>query len=298
MAGRAALARAYLYFVVAYLAAFGAAYAVTLWLGPSAAPLRVIAWADAAATLVVFAFSVGVNNSSVYDPYWTAAPPVIAAYLALRPESSAAPLARQILVITLVTLWALRLTYNWVAGFQGLGHEDWRYVDFRHKTRAFYWPVSLVALHFFPTVMVYLGCLPLEPALASQHALGPLDAVAALVTLGGIVLEATADAQLRAFRRSKKAPGEMMERGLWAWSRHPNYLGEMLFWWGLFLFAIAVDPGAWKTGAGALAITLMFVAGTIPMMEARSRKNRPEYAGLEKRVSMVFPWPPRKKAGD
>jgi steroid 5-alpha reductase family enzyme len=286
--------RAFLYITAAYVAALAVAWIVTRGLGPDASPIRAVAWADLAATVTVFAFSVVANNTSVYDPYWSVAPIAIAPFFAAQAGSANAPFARQALVIGLVTLWGLRLTYNWARGFTDLSHEDWRYADIRDKTGRLYWAASFAGLHMFPTVQVYLGCLPLSVALAGARPLGVLDAVAASVTLGAIGIETVADEQLRAFRRGKRAPGEIMARGLWAWSRHPNYFGEIGFWWGLYLFALAVAPAAWWTGIGALAITLMFAFASIPLIDKRSLARRPEYAEHMKRVSALVPWPPRR----
>jgi steroid 5-alpha reductase family enzyme len=289
----ASRSRSFLYIALAYAAALAVAWAVIRYLAPGAHPLAAIAYADLAATITVFAFSVAANNSSVYDPYWSVAPLAIAPWLALRPAAENAPLSRQLLVSALVVFWGLRLTYNWARGFADLGHEDWRYVDIRAKTGRLYWPASLAGLHLFPTVQVYLGCFPLLPALTSPRPLGPLDAVAAAVTLGAVLVETLADEQLRAFRRSRRA-GEIMNRGLWAYSRHPNYFGEIGFWWGLFLFGLAAEPGALWSGAGALAITLMFVFASIPMLDKRSVARRPEYAEHMKRVSALVPWWPKR----
>src|SRR5690606_3355347 len=120
-----------------------------------------------------------------------------------------------------------------------------------------------------PTLQVFVGCLALWPALSSPRPMGWLDAFAALVTCSAIATEAVADRQLRAFVSGPKRPGAVLERGLWAWSRHPNYLGEMMFWWGLGLFALAADPGAYWALAGALAISLMFRLVSIPLLEQR-----------------------------
>ncbi len=279
---------------VAYTASLAAAFAVTRALGPDVHPLWSAAAADTAATVVVFAFSVLFDNSSVYDPYWSVAPIAIAPYLALRPEADSAPLARKILVLALVTLWGVRLTYNWARGFPGLHHEDWRYVDLRGKTGRGYWPTSFFGLHFFPTVLVFLGCFPLLSALGGTAPLGPLDALAALVTAGAIAIETLADEQLLRFRRTKKDAGEIMASGLWAYSRHPNYFGEVTFWWGLFLFGLAAAPFAAWTLTGAIAITLLFVFISIPMIDRRSIARRPAYAEHARRVSALVPWFPKR----
>jgi steroid 5-alpha reductase family enzyme len=248
---------------------------------------------DVAATLMVFAFSVVWNNSSFYDPYWSVAPPVLGAYWWW--HAGARTDVRTVLVLLLVTAWAVRLTYNWAVGWRGLGHEDWRYVAIRAKTGRAYWPASLAGIHMFPTFQVFLGCLALHAALAGRAPLSLLDAVAAVVTLAAIVIEAVADFQLRKFTaQASRAPDAIMEQGLWAFSRHPNYFGEALFWWGLAGYAAAAQPLRWWYAAGAVAITTMFLAVSIPLMEKRSLARRPAYALLQRRVSMIVPWFRRK----
>jgi steroid 5-alpha reductase family enzyme len=252
-----------------------------------------LAVADAVATAVVFAFSFVVDNSSVYDPYWSVAPIVIAGWLA---ATGHGPAARRALVLLLVLAWALRLTWNWLRSWTGLDHEDWRYVDLRRKTGPGYWLVSALGLHFMPTVAVFLGLLPLGPALDGVAPLGALDALAFVVTGGAVLLETVADEQLRAFRRQKRDGDAIMAAGLWAHSRHPNYLGEVSFWWGLYLFGLAGGGGAWWTVAGAAWITIMFVFISVPMLDKRSVARRPAYADHMRAVPGLVPRPWRRSA--
>jgi len=277
----------------AYAAALGAAIATGALLGSDSPVLTVLA-ADLVATLVIFGASLWLANSSMYDAYWSAAPPVIALYWASAPSGSHADPARQALVLALVFAWGIRLTWNWARGWPGLHHEDWRYRQLRENEIAPYWLVSLTGIHYFPTLQVFLACLPLYAALAIGAApLGPLDAVAALVTAGAIVLETTADEQLRRFSLSA-TEGQICERGLWAWMRHPNYLGEILFWWGLWLFGVAAAPGWYWSAVGPLAITAMFLWVSIPMLERRNLARRPGYAEVMKRVPVLLPRRPRR----
>jgi steroid 5-alpha reductase family enzyme len=273
---------------VAYAVGGAIAFLLEQRLAAAAWPLwQVVAAADAAATVAVFAFSVVLDNSSVYDAYWSVAPMAIAPALAW---VGGAPFARKAIVVGLVLLWGARLTYNWARGWQGLAHEDWRYVDMRKTGRA-YWVVSFVGIHMMPTVLVFLGCLSLFPALVTGTApLGPIDALAFAVTAGAIALEGLADQQLRAFRLSEPAPGTILETGVWAWCRHPNYLGEIGLWWGLFLFALAADRSAWWTVAGPAAITLLFSFVSVPLLDKRSLARRPQYAQHMARVPGLFPW--------
>ncbi len=276
--------------VLAYVVAAAAAI-VAAWLVDGGPIVRALV-GDLAATCVVFGFSIAYDNSSFYDPYWSVVPPVIGAYWWW---DARAPLdARALVALALVTLWAVRLTYNWARGWRGLGHEDWRYVDIRTRTGRAYWPASFVAIHAFPTVIVFLGCLPLYPAVTGGgRGFGALDVLAIGITGGAIAIEAIADRQLHRFSVAKVS-GAIMDRGLWAYSRHPNYFGEASFWWGLFAFALAAQPPSWWHVIGALAITAMFVGATIPLMERRSLARRPAYAAHQRTVSMLVPWFPRR----
>jgi steroid 5-alpha reductase family enzyme len=287
------VSRAFASVVVAYLVAGAVALGVGHRIDVEH-PIAVAFWADVAGTVAIFAFSLAFRNSSLYDPYWSLAPLPIALYWAMRPALVGVNPIRLVVVLVLVALWGLRLTRNWARGWRGLDHEDWRYVEIRERTGGGYWPASFVGIHLLPTLWVFLACLPLYASLAAGRApLGILDLAASVVTLGAIWLEARADQQLRRFRDASPAPGEFLRQGLWAWSRHPNYLGEMGFWWGLWLFGLAANPGWWWTLAGPLLVTLMFWLVSLPWMERRMKERYPGYAQHAERSSLVFPWPQR-----
>jgi steroid 5-alpha reductase family enzyme len=238
-------------------------------------PIMVAAGCDLFATVAVFGFSVRFDNSSVYDPYWSVAPVPIVAYWLAVAAPGAAPL-RQALVAGLVALWAVRLTANCLVRWRSLADEDFRYADLRRRSGRAYWLVSLLGLHLMPTAWVFLGLLPLWPALARPgRPVGWLDAVAAALTAGAITLEALADLQLRRFLSARRDPAALLDHGLWGLVRHPNYLGEVLFWWGLWLFGLAADPAWWWTVAGPLAITALFVFVSVPLMERRLAARHP-----------------------
>jgi steroid 5-alpha reductase family enzyme len=256
-------------------------------------PLVAAGAADLAATVVVFTFSVAYDNSSFYDAYWSVAPPCIAVYWWLTAPPGVSP-ARQALVLLLIFAWGIRLTLNWLRGWRGLDHEDWRYVQMRGQSGGAYWLVSFAGLHLAPTVVVFLGCLPVFLAVARGTApVDALDVLAVVVTAGAIAIEAIADLQLHRFRASAPA-GSTLATGLWAYSRHPNYFGEALFWWGLWLFGFAAVPGTWSWAAGALSITLMLWFVSIPLLDERMRASRPGYAERVARVSALVPWFPRR----
>lgn len=253
-------------------------------------PIFVAFAADVAATMAIFGFSFAFGNSSFYDAYWSVAPIPIAIYWATGAANLNTNDARALITGLLLATWSVRLTFNWWRGWRGLQHEDWRYVDLARKTGPFYWLVSFLGIHFYPTVMVFLGCLALFPVLARSNApLGWLDALATLVTAGAIALEAVADRQLHRFREARPAPDAILQTGLWARIRHPNYLGENLFWWGLWLFAMAADSMFWWTVIGPISIGIMFRFVSLPMIENRMLEKRPAYAELQNRIPILIP---------
>jgi steroid 5-alpha reductase family enzyme len=275
---------------VAYAAALAAGLAVA-WALRGRHPLLVAAAADAVATAVVFAFSVLHDNSSIYDPYWSVAPVPIALYWASFADGPGSGL-RRAWVLAIVCVWGVRLTANQLARWGGLGDEDFRYVELRARSGRWYWPLSLAGVHLMPTIWVFLGLLAAFPALAGPgRAWNALDAAAVAVAGGGVLLEAVADRQLRRFVRARRDPAAVLDSGVWAFSRHPNYLGELLFWWGLFLSGVAAAPGWAWTVVGPLAITLLFVLVSVPWMDRRMAARHPAWVERIRTVPALVPWP-------
>ncbi|HET6694126.1 MAG TPA: DUF1295 domain-containing protein [Pedococcus sp.] len=253
--------------------------------------------ADVLATLVVFVGSRVLHNSSVYDAYWSVAPPLLVLWWWSH-GGAEADWTRSVVVVGVVMLWAVRLTANWVQGWPGLQHEDWRYARLRARTRSDL-AVDLFAIHLVPTLQVFLAMLPAYVAVTrgGGRGFGWLDAVALGLGVAAVALELVADAQMRRFVRTRE-PGQVMERGVWAWCRHPNYLGELTFWWALALFGLAASPTDWWwLFAGAAAMLAMFLGASIPMMDQRSLERRPTYSEVMERVPALIPRPPRGPRG-
>jgi steroid 5-alpha reductase family enzyme len=279
-------ARSFAIVVLAYLVALAAAIASARLTG-NPTPILAAFVADLVATLAIFAFSMRFGNSSLYDPYWSVAPIPIALSWAAGPPSP-----RAWLVLLLVVAWGVRLTANCLMRWRSLADEDFRYVEIRARTGRLYWPASLVSIHLLPTAWVFLGLLPVYPALAGPGApLGWLDLTAALVTGGAVAVEGIADLQLRRFLARRRRPEEVLDTGLWAVSRHPNYLGEVLFWWGLFLLGLAAGPGWGWTVVGPLAITALFAFVSVPWMDRRMLARHPAWAERLRRVPALLPFP-------
>ncbi|MDA9837931.1 DUF1295 domain-containing protein [Luminiphilus sp.] len=281
-----------LHITFAYIVTLGVAWGALEVLDQS--PLWNMFWADIAATVAIFVFSRLYKNSSFYDAYWSVIPPLIALYWTMAATAQGIDMTRAWLVVILVWLWGVRLTANWATFWPGLTHEDWRYGPI--KTNAGKWNAlaDFSAIHLFPTVIVFAACLPIYAAVAiDARPLNALDYLAAAVTLIAILIELVSDIQLHRFLTHRK-PGEIMKTGLWALSRHPNYFGEWLFWAGLALFGLAAVPSAWWwVLPGAIAMLVMFLLASIPMIDKRSVERRPEYQAHMARVSGFVPWFPK-----
>ena len=280
---------------VAYVVAIAAGAAWLVW-GPSATgSLLLDAFiADVLATLVIFAFSRAYKNSSFYDAFWSVIPPLLLLYW-----WAAGPLGldsvRCWLVTIVVVYWAVRLTGNWVYGFPGLHHEDWRYPLLRDNAGRWEFLADLFGIHLVPTVQVFLGMLPVYVAVTTPgDGLVWLSWVALVVGIAAVTLELVADTQMHRFVAAKQ-PGAVMDQGLWAWSRHPNYLGELGFWVSMALFGLAASPADWWwLFVGVAAMLAMFLGASIPLMEKRSLERRPHYQAVIDTVPKLIPRPPRK----
>jgi len=249
--------------------------------------------ADAAATLTVFLFSLLFNNSSFYDPYWSLVPPVIFLFWFFAANDKGLSI-RGILVLAVTFFWGIRLTLNWILTWPGLIHEDWRYVSFREKFGKFYWPVSFMGIHFFPTLIVYLCCVPAFFVFQGINTpLNYIDYIALFSGLIAVYFEWRSDYELIVHRHSDKG-NTPVQTGLWQLSRHPNYFGEILFWFSLYFFALASSLNNYWIGFAPVAMLCLFLFYSIPAMEKRQRERRDEYREVQKRVSMLFPYPPKK----
>lgn len=246
--------------------------------------------ADVIATVVIFIFSMVFTNSSVYDPYWSVVPPILAIYLVMIfPDASR---YRQLVMLALVLFWSIRLTGNWLRGWQGLRHQDWRYTSISEKTGKWYWPVSFLGIHFMPTVFVFLGCLPLWYVMSAASPFNIYDIVATLFTLLAILTEWIADEQLHRFKKNDSR-NAFIQTGLWRFSRHPNYLGEISFWGGMFLFVLSASGFRSTTGywtiIGLIFMIMLFTMISIPMMEKRNKARKIGYTGYTKKVPALLP---------
>ncbi len=281
--------------IFAYVIALGLAIGVGYGLRNYLHPIAIAFIVDILATLFIFFLSSYFKNTSLYDPYWSVAPIPIFIYWLINSGSISNLATRQIIVLVIVVFWGIRLTLNWARGWQGLNHEDWRYTKFRNEKPKIFWFINLTGLQLMPTILVFLGCLSLYPVtLSTDPTMGVLEALGISITVIGILMETISDEQLKKFKKTKEK-GELMTKGLWRISRHPNYFGQIIFWWGLYFFALSINGEYWCMIVGPIAMTILFIVISIPMMEKRLVEKYPEFLEYKKRVSMLIPWIQKKK---
>lgn len=238
--------------------------------------------ADVVATAVTFLFSILFQNASVYDPYWSVQPPVILVAFAVGKELT----AFGALLLFVVFFWAIRLTANWAYTFADLNHQDWRYTMLKQKTWFFYPVVNFVGIHLVPTLVVYGCILPAVYAIREGLEATVGSVLFLCISLGAAVMQGVADIQMHKYRKNRD--GAFNRHGLWKYSRHPNYLGEILMWWGVALSVICAAPSAWFLAAGAVANTVLFFAVSIPMADAR-QSYKEGFADYKEQTRTLLP---------
>lgn len=275
--------------LLAYLLAIFGAWVSILFFPDNELWMK-IAIGDFVGTIIIFISSVLLRNSSIYDPYWSVVPIIILLYLVF---INGIPLfyLRFIMISIIVVWWGTRLTANWLRTWSGLNHEDWRYRKLANDTGPFYWAVSFLGIHFFPTIVVFLGCLPLIPIVFSDAPVMWTDFLGFFIAIIAIEIERRSDIQLRNFKKENSATGKKVcGVGFWKYSRHPNYFGEITFWGAIFIIAYGLNPVEnLYYGIGFLSMVVLFVFISIPMMEKRQIQKE-GYGDYRKKVSMLVPW--------
>jgi steroid 5-alpha reductase family enzyme len=202
---------------------------------------------------------------------------------------------RQYVVSVLVVMWGSRLT--WHIGRRNLRPgraEDERYAEWRRSWGRWFVPRTYLQVFLLQGLFMLLISMPVVVVGAvAGPAMGWLDVLGILVWIVGFAFEAVGDAQLARFLADPAARGHVMDQGLWALTRHPNYFGEATMWWGLAIVALSM-PGGWTGLVGPVTITwLLTKVPGIPLLEAK-RAGQPEWESYKARTSAFIPLPPRR----
>ena len=226
------------------------------------------------------------KNSSIYDPFWHVAPIPIVFYTA---DQSTLPVMELYLVLSAFLFWSLRLTYNWYLNWTNLDHEDFRYIDLKNNNRFLAFINDLFGIHLIPTLIVNVSLYPIYIALTSDS-LSNLVYVGFILIIVAVTVQYISDDQMRKFRKDDKNFGKTMKYGLWKYSRHPNYFGEVSFWFGIYLFALASGETSILLLACPMLMLALFVFISCPMMDNRSLKKRSDYREYMKKTPQLFMW--------
>ena len=238
------------------------------------------------------------RDVSIIDAFW--GPGFLVAAATAHALAGGVFSPRRQLLLGLVAVWGLRLGLYLLRRNLALGEEDYRYRAMRQRWgERFPW-VSLGTVFLFQAVLCWFIALPLVVVQGSPGPLHltPLDGLGIALWLVGFGFEAVGDLQLARFKADPGNRGKVLDRGLWRYTRHPNYFGDFLVWWGFFAIALA-SPDGWKTLASPLLMSLflMRISG-VTLLEKKLSKTRPGYREYTRRTNAFFPGPPKPPAED
>jgi steroid 5-alpha reductase family enzyme len=234
--------------------------------------------------------SVRLRDASIADTCWGLGFVLLAwMYVAL----SRAATPRAWLAAVLVTVWGMRLSVHISRRSRGHG-EDPRYAKMRAAQRQAFWWRSLFTVFWLQAIILWFVSLPLllTASAARPPSLTVLDGVGILLFAVGFSLEAVGDAQLQRFRNNPSNRGRVLDRGLWRYTRHPNYFGDAVLWWGVYALA-ASTPGGWLTLLSPLLMTFLLVrVSGLTLLEESLKRSKPGYSAYVARTPAFFPWFP------
>jgi steroid 5-alpha reductase family enzyme len=241
---------------------------------------------------VVWFISLVMRDVSIVDVYWGFGFVVLAWVYAL---GASAHTPRAIIVVILVTLWGARLSLYLLRRKWGAG-EDYRYQAMRNKDEGRFSWVSLVSVFWLQALILWIVSLPVFEAVRhlEPDVLTAPDIVGILVFAVGLFFESVGDRQLARFRADPANRGKVLDRGLWRYTRHPNYFGDALVWWGLFLMAASNPESWWTILSPILMTTLLVKVSGVALLEKDLTKTKPAYRRYLETTSAFVPWPPRR----
>ena len=252
---------------------------------------------DLISTIFVFIMSTIFINSSIYDPYWSVVPILMIVFFAYKVGNLTNGFV--VMLISVILVWGLRLTVNWIYTFKNLHYQDWRYQSLKDKHPKL-WPlINLFGIHLIPTIVVFIGMLPAFKFVLEidRNAVPTISTyLGVIIALLAVIIETVADVQMHMFKKISSNALLVCDKGLWKNSRHPNYFGEILFWIGIWMIGTSFykDPN-WILIFSPIIVFLLFVAVSIPMMEKRQLENKPAYKEYMENTNMLLPIFPKTK---
>ena len=228
---------------------------------------------DAVATIFVWLMGVLLKTASTYDPYWSIQTFII--YICLLFYFNNWNLFTTIPLIA-IGLYSIRLTWNFAIGFHDLTYVDWRYKMLEEKSGKLFQLVNLFGICMFPTLVVYSASIPLFVYASKEITYSYLDFIGSGIILLGTLLELISDTQMKSFIKNRTDKKQVINKGLWNYSRHPNYLGEISIWFGVAFILLVHNISYWYLVFGAVINLLMFIFISIPMEEKHMKEYKPQ----------------------
>ena len=276
-----------------YVIAFIIAYFVYVFINLESMILELLI-ADLAAMVFIYIMSLILNNASLYDPYWSVIPPIFLIFVFI--ESGKTLTLPHFMMMFAISFWAIRLTLNWIKGWHGFTEVDWRYLMIRDKAPKLYFLTNFLAIQLFPTLIVFAQLIVGIKILTLNPSLNLLFTVGFLMVILATTIQYISDEQMRKFRKAHIGEKRCIDEGLWRLSRHPNYFGEVTVWWGLYIMMVSLSNQIdFLYLLAPLSMTLLFVFISIPMMEKKILKTRPEYKLYQEQVSTLIPFVRKQK---
>jgi steroid 5-alpha reductase family enzyme len=230
--------------------------------------------------------SIVLKNSSIVDMWWGPGIFLIGLTYSLTADSAT---SRSRMVLALLALWALRLA--WHIGARNIGHgEDFRYAKWRRDNGRRWWWFSYFKVFLLQAVIAWIVALPVYFAIVAPAPVrfSAWDFAASLIVAIGFFFEAIGDEQLRQFKANPGNKGQVLESGLWRYTRHPNYFGEAVIWWGFGLFSVATGGYLGLIGPAIITFLLIRVSG-VAMLEPALQQSKPGYAAYIAKTPPFFP---------
>ena len=244
-----------------------------------------------ALVFLLWLVSIALKNASIVDIFWGLGF-VVVAWICFFSTTGFEP--RKILLTTLVTIWGLRLSIYLFWRNHGQG-EDYRYQSLRARIGKNFPIISLFVVFIFQGLLIWLISLPIQATQASSEPtqFTIFDVVGIMLWFIGIFFESVGDSQLASFKSDPNNTGKVMDRGLWKYTRHPNYFGDALLWWGIFCIALSVPNGWWMVVSPIVMTTLLMKISGVALLEKTLKKTKPQYEEYVRKTNAFLPWFPK-----
>ena len=249
--------------------------------------LIIIFISNVISTIVIWFIGVLINTASIYDPYWSVQTPVIFICLLIKYENLN---VGNLIYLELILFWAIRLTYNYTKSFHDISYIDWRYKQIKETTGKLYQIVNLLGICMVPTIIVYVASIPSFLFVMDNLNLEYIQIIGYVIIFVSVCIEMKADNDLHEYKKTRNDRNEIIQIGLWKYSRHPNYFGEICFWYGVaFVYIFCDIKNNWYYIFGAILDNALFLGISIPLAEKNLMKYKEGYEEYKKNTSMLIP---------